>query len=373
MYFGYGADGELVAESGAVTVEPCTRCFLTADHLGSTRLVTDGVTGVAKARFDYAPFGEEVTADFRSGNVLYPRSLYPQAVGKGPDQKFTGKERDAETGLDYFGARYYGGAQGRFTSPDYTADGSDPVPIPGADLDNPQSLNLYSYVRNNPTVNIDEDGHDCVVQTRNSETKETVFVTSGNCDKISVGDGQSKTYIGGTVDVGSVQSNGSGGISLSYTPYSGGAGVADLQSAPVPDRPGLAYGWGNNAQGYQQIAAAGKFIERTTLVYAAVFGSVGAAVAGGEIAAATAASRSGIIFRLAHGMRVAAGHSQVLAQQAAIKNAIAAAIASGAVQKIAGGGFQGIVNVAGTYIRFTGAFTPNGVVVSNVMGAALQR
>jgi RHS repeat-associated protein len=44
--------------------------------------------------------------------------------------KFTGKERDAETGLDYFGARYYGGAQGRFTSP-------DPEIIP-KDLTNPQ-------------------------------------------------------------------------------------------------------------------------------------------------------------------------------------------------------------------------------------------
>lgn len=64
--------------------------------------------------------------------------------------EFTGKERDQETGLDYFGARYFSGAQGRFTSPDFTAPGSDPVPIPGADFDNPQNLNLYAYVRNNP-------------------------------------------------------------------------------------------------------------------------------------------------------------------------------------------------------------------------------
>jgi len=55
---------------------------------------------------------------------------------------FTGKERDGETGLDYFGARYYGSAQGRFTSP-------DPLLSSGRPWD-PQSWNRYSYVLNNP-------------------------------------------------------------------------------------------------------------------------------------------------------------------------------------------------------------------------------
>jgi RHS repeat-associated protein len=49
------------------------------------------------------------------------------------------------TGLDYFGARYFSGAQGRFTTPDWSAK---PQPVPYADLSNPQSLNLYTYVRN---------------------------------------------------------------------------------------------------------------------------------------------------------------------------------------------------------------------------------
>ena len=70
--------------------------------------------------------------------------------------QFTGKERDAETGLDYFGARYFSSAQGRFTSPDWSAT---PQPIPYADLKDPQSLNLYSYVRNNPLAKADADGH----------------------------------------------------------------------------------------------------------------------------------------------------------------------------------------------------------------------
>jgi RHS repeat-associated protein len=68
----------------------------------------------------------------------------------------TGKERDPETGLDYFGARYMSAAQGRWTSPDWS---SKPEPVPYATLDNPQSLNLYSYVLNNPLVNRDLDGH----------------------------------------------------------------------------------------------------------------------------------------------------------------------------------------------------------------------
>ena len=57
--------------------------------------------------------------------------------------KFTGKERDTESGLDYFGARYYGSNMGRFSSP-------DPSGLYFADPTNPQSLNLYSYAAGGP-------------------------------------------------------------------------------------------------------------------------------------------------------------------------------------------------------------------------------
>jgi RHS repeat-associated protein len=70
--------------------------------------------------------------------------------------RFTGKERDAESGLDYFGARYYGSALGRFMSPDWSAT---PQAVPYADFADPQTLNLYSYVRNNPFSKADPDGH----------------------------------------------------------------------------------------------------------------------------------------------------------------------------------------------------------------------
>jgi RHS repeat-associated protein len=70
--------------------------------------------------------------------------------------KFTGKERDVESGNDYFGARYYASSMGRFMSPDWS-DESDPVPY--AEFENPQTLNLYSYVLNNPLRSTDPDGH----------------------------------------------------------------------------------------------------------------------------------------------------------------------------------------------------------------------
>jgi RHS repeat-associated protein len=68
----------------------------------------------------------------------------------------SGKERDSETGLDYFGARYYASNMGRWMSPDWSAS---PQPVPYADFSNPQSLNLYSYVSNNPLNKDDPDGH----------------------------------------------------------------------------------------------------------------------------------------------------------------------------------------------------------------------
>jgi RHS repeat-associated protein len=62
----------------------------------------------------------------------------------------SGKERDAESGLDYFGARYLSAAQGRWTSPDR--------PFADQHPGNPQSWNLYVYVSNNPLNKIDPNG-----------------------------------------------------------------------------------------------------------------------------------------------------------------------------------------------------------------------
>ncbi len=67
-----------------------------------------------------------------------------------PATEFTGKERDAETGLDYFGARYFSGAQGRWTSP-------DPL-MASAKASKPQTWNRYAYALNNPLKFVDPDG-----------------------------------------------------------------------------------------------------------------------------------------------------------------------------------------------------------------------
>jgi RHS repeat-associated protein len=124
--------------------------YLTQDTLGSTRAVT-GQDQVVKVRHDYFPFGEEVPADgtWRTSGRGYD-------AGDGVRQKFTGKERDNETGLDYFLARFYSSVQGRFT-------GVDTAKIKQKNLINPQELNRYAYVNNNPLNSIDPDGMETIV------------------------------------------------------------------------------------------------------------------------------------------------------------------------------------------------------------------
>ncbi len=82
------------------------------------------------------------------------RSIVCAATVCFSQSRYTGKERDAESGLDYFGARYYASTMGRFSSP-------DPSGLYYADPTNPQSLNLYSYALNNPLKNTDPTGMYC--------------------------------------------------------------------------------------------------------------------------------------------------------------------------------------------------------------------
>ncbi|QHN03181.1 RHS repeat-associated core domain-containing protein [Granulicella sp. WH15] len=88
------------------------------------------------------------------------RSIVCAATVCFSQSRFTGKERDAESGLDNFGARYMASSMGRFMSP-------DPSGLLYADMRNPQSLNLYSYVLNNPLIYTDPTGKTC--QTNSSD------------------------------------------------------------------------------------------------------------------------------------------------------------------------------------------------------------
>jgi RHS repeat-associated protein len=131
-------DGERVARRDGATGTGGVFYYF-SDHLKTASVITNS-GGVIKAESDYYPWGGELKFIDNDSN----------------DYKFTGKKRDVETGLDYFGARYYSNGLGRFISSDWSAT---PVPVPYADLGDPQTLNQYSYVRNIPTVKVDADGH----------------------------------------------------------------------------------------------------------------------------------------------------------------------------------------------------------------------
>jgi RHS repeat-associated protein len=105
---------------------------------GRKSTLLTGLDGSVQESDDYYPYGEPITAGVQS--LL----------------KFTGKERDSESGLDNFGARYYGSSMGRFMTPDWAAR---PTTVPYAVFGDPQSLNLYVYVRNDPISQADADGH----------------------------------------------------------------------------------------------------------------------------------------------------------------------------------------------------------------------
>jgi RHS repeat-associated protein len=133
------------------------------DHLGTPRMMLDQTGSLANVkRHDYLPFGEELFAPTggRSAAQGY-------ASGDGVRQQFTQKERDIETGLDYFLARYYASAQGRFTSADSydinferqnTSDPEEADTLFRDYLFLPQHWNRYTYALNNPLRYVDPDG-----------------------------------------------------------------------------------------------------------------------------------------------------------------------------------------------------------------------
>src|SRR6185369_4455521 len=139
----YGASGLVAtivpnAQSGSGTQ------YTTTDNLGSPRVVTNS-SAVVVSRHDYMPFGDEIGSGVggRTTGMGY-------GAADGVRKKFTGYERDTETGLDYAQARYFSSTQGRFTSADPLLASAKPA--------DPQSWNRYCYVGNNPMVFTDRLG-----------------------------------------------------------------------------------------------------------------------------------------------------------------------------------------------------------------------
>src|ERR1700687_1328833 len=136
-----------------------------SDHLGTHSLITDANgTMPPKVESDYYPYGGEIQV-FGSDTNHY---------------KFTGKERDSESGLDNFGARFDTSSLGRFMSP-------DPKMVSGLRLVDPQQWNGYAYARNSTTVFVDPDGRELKLAIYYQGISESVAARVGRLasDKFS--------------------------------------------------------------------------------------------------------------------------------------------------------------------------------------------
>jgi RHS repeat-associated protein len=133
MWIGGKHFGEVVVAAGNASQ---TQNFSLTNWVGSQAAYTNPSTGIPTAAYLSQPFGDAQTTLFGSNN---------------DDIHFTGKERDGESGNDYFGARYYASSMGRWMSPDTDFNLKRILP-------NPQRWNRYAYVINNPLVLVDPDG-----------------------------------------------------------------------------------------------------------------------------------------------------------------------------------------------------------------------
>jgi len=202
-----GADGETVTETDATNTiqrrhlffagrrifradnKPTwTAHFYFSDHLGSSNVIANATTGAIEDESDFYPYGGE-------GVIT---NTVPQ------NYKFTGKERDAESGLDYFGERHYGSSLGRFMSP-------DPVFFQASMLTDPQRFNMYSYVRNSPLNLVDPTGESieliCIDATKCAEQRQQELQVLQNAvgkeagsylyeNAVTTTDGTTKYYVG---------------------------------------------------------------------------------------------------------------------------------------------------------------------------------
>ena len=157
-------EGKLLGTYTGTTYAQSNWHFALNDWVGTKRELTIS-TGASWTSLSSGPFGD-----------------YASQTGSGSnpsEELFTSKVRDTESGLDDFLARHYSSNWGRFMSPDWSRL---PVAVPYADINNPQSLNLYSYVKNNPLSHADADGHVQLCGDPTSSTNENGdTVVNANC------------------------------------------------------------------------------------------------------------------------------------------------------------------------------------------------
>lgn len=231
--FVYDLSGQLVAEYSTVGSTATGTSYITSDTLGSPRVIT-GSNQQVKGRHDYLPFGEELTAV--TGGRTTPQGY---SASDGVRQQFTDKERDNETGLDFFGARFYSSVQGRFTTP-------DPLQASARSLQ-PQSWNRYTYVLNRPLCLIDPNGLDWGISIW-FDKEENRWVTQYHYFTGDIGDWNGHSYtavnFGGdatrTLDLSDGRT-----VAISNNPDAlGGAYMRDVTAHPQAEQePTLAPSW----------------------------------------------------------------------------------------------------------------------------------
>jgi RHS repeat-associated protein len=249
MYW-YGPSGEVLDETDA-TGSTANAAFSEYVYFAGARIARRDYLNNVYYYFEDQVNSSRVIAEMPAGSttptLCYDADFYPYG-GEidftdtcAQNYKFQGKERDPETGNDYFGARFYSSTYGRFLSPDWS---SVPAPVPYANLTNPQTLNLFAFVNDNPESFADLTGHDpgsCHAVT-NSTTSEgqpagcstgTPSKNDSNQNKKQVANGVGQIGVGVAVGVGVALAPESAGVSVVVAGVLVGGGLVVKGSADV--------------------------------------------------------------------------------------------------------------------------------------------
>jgi RHS repeat-associated protein len=202
----------LAATEADLSLPSLLVCLDSCDHVDET------------SRLGFRPKNNTLHLGSMWSNADTALGIQPILRLEGIRSRYTGKERDSESGLDNFGARYDSSQYGRFMTPDPGNAGADPT--------NPQSWNMYSYVLNNPLSYTDPSGLDCVYL---NDDASAGTVLRGDCASPK----DSGIFVNGTVDTtkGATLTS-TGGIAFNYTPEGSKDETIYKDQAPNPGLPG---------------------------------------------------------------------------------------------------------------------------------------